>query len=169
MIVSTETLGIFGVKLNQEVYVCTGNRSAPYIRNMSRSLMAGFWYFLSVFTLGFVLGIVRILFILPQVGPVIAVFMELPIILLASWSICVIVIRQLAVPVEVNDRLMMGLSAFILLMIGEILVMQLMQGGGLQDFIYAFELPENRIGLGGQIAFALFPVIQLYGSEKPQI
>jgi hypothetical protein len=60
----------------------------------------------------------------------------------------------------------MGSVAFACLMTGEILIVVLLQEGRVTDFFLTFDLPENRIGLGAQIAFALFPAIQGYDQAK---
>ena len=60
----------------------------------------------------------------------------------------------------------MGLVAFSCLMIGEALVAVFLQQGRMTDFLMTFDLPENRIGLAGQIAFALFPLLQSYADSK---
>ena len=49
---------------------------------MANVLKAGVLYFLGVFALGFILGAIRIFFLVPYSGPVVAVLVELPFILL---------------------------------------------------------------------------------------
>lgn len=74
--------------------------------------------------------------------------------------------RKLAIPSDIYGRLVMGFSAFSLLMTGEVLLAILLHEGRMSDFFLTFDLPENRIGLAGQIVFALFPVIQAYRPIK---
>ena len=133
---------------------------------MADVLKAGILYFLGVFTLGFILGAIRIFFLVPYTGPVFAVLVELPVILLVSWFFCRFLTRRFTVPTEPYERLLMGLIAFVCLMIGEALVAVFLQQGRMTDFFMTFDLPENRIGLAGQIAFALFPVLQSYADSK---
>ncbi|WP_339691724.1 hypothetical protein [uncultured Parasphingorhabdus sp.] len=133
---------------------------------MADVLKAGILYFLGVFTLGFILGAIRIFFLVPYTGPVFAVLVELPVILLVSWFFCRFLTRRFTVPTEPYERLLMGLIAFVCLMIGEALVAMFLQQGRMTDFFMTFDLPENRIGLAGQIAFALFPVLQSYADSK---
>ncbi len=133
---------------------------------MANALKAGVLYFLGVFTLGFILGVIRIFFLVPHTGPMVAVLIELPVILFFSWVFCRFLTRRFAVPAEPYERLIMGLIAFSCLMIGEALVAVFLQQGRMTDFFMTFDLPENRIGLGGQIAFALFPVLQSYADSK---
>lgn len=134
---------------------------------MTNVLKAGGFYFLGVFTLGFVLGSMRIFFLAPHTGPVIAVLIEIPVMLLFSWFFCRFLTGRFAIPPEPYERLVMGFIAFACLMTGEALIAVLMQQGQMTDFFMTFDLPENRIGLGGQIAFALFPLVQLYVDNRP--
>lgn len=135
---------------------------------MTKVLKAGFLYFLGVFAMGFFLGAIRIFFLLAYTGPVIAVLIEIPIMLVFAWYLCLWLTEKLEIPCDMNARLLMGLVAFACLMTGEALLAILLQEGRVTNFFLTFDLPENRIALGGQIAFALFPVIQAYGRPTPQ-
>lgn len=130
---------------------------------MIRSLSAGFGYFLVVFTLGAILGFMREVLVAPLTGNVIAVVIEIPVMFGAAWIVCRLMIHKFNISNDVNQRLAMGAFAFCLLMVGELLLSLILQGGDIIGFLHMYELPENRIGLVGQIAFALFPVIQRYG------
>ena len=129
---------------------------------MTNILKAGFFYFLGIFAMGFLLGGFRRFLLVPYTGPVIAVLVEIPLILLFAWYLCRALTRRLAIPSEISARLVMGFVAFAFLMAGELLIVVQLADGGMEDFFRMFDLPENRIGLAGQIAFALFPVIQGY-------
>ncbi|WP_417594868.1 hypothetical protein [Parasphingorhabdus sp.] len=137
-------------------------------RNMANVLKAGIFYCLGVFMLGFVLGALRMLFLVPYAGPVVAVLIEVPVMLVFAWFFCRMLTRRFAIPPEPYERLVMGLVAFACLMAGEMLIALFLQQRSLTDFLMAFDLPENRIGLGGQIAFALFPVIQCYTERRTE-
>lgn len=130
---------------------------------MTNILKAGFLYFLGVFAVGFMLGTLRTIFLVPYTGPVIAVLAEIPLMLLFAWYLCRVLTEKLAIPPDISDRLVMGFVAFACLMAGELLIMLQLQDGRVADFFLMFDLPENRVGLAGQIAFALFPAIQGYG------
>ena len=67
---------------------------------MANVLKAGVLYFLGVFALGFILGAIRIFFLVPYSGPVVAVLVELPFILLVSWFFCRFLTRRFTVPAE---------------------------------------------------------------------
>jgi hypothetical protein len=135
---------------------------------MANVLKAAIFYCLGVFLLGFVLGTIRMLLLAPYAGPVMAVLIEVPFMLAFAWFFCRMLTRRLAIPPEPYQRLVMGFVAFAGLMAGELLIALLLQQRGPSDFLRTFDLPENRIGLGGQIAFALFPVIQAYMDRRAE-
>jgi hypothetical protein len=133
---------------------------------MTNVLRAGIFYFLGVFAMGFILGALRSFFLVSYTGPVIAVLIEIPLMLLFAWYLCLLLTRKLEIPSDIYGRLLMGSVAFACLMMGEILIAVMLQAGRMTDFFLTFDLPENRIGLGAQIAFALFPAIQGYGQAR---
>ena len=133
---------------------------------MTNILKAGLLYFLGVFAVGVLLGALRTIFLVPFTGPVIAVLAEIPLMLLFAWYLCRLLTERLGIPSDLSDRLTMGLVAFACLMAGEMLVALQLQDGRLADFFLMFDLPENRIGLAGQIVFALFPVLQGYSQVR---
>ena len=75
-----------------------------------RTAEAGAAYFAIVFAVGFALGTVRTLFLASRFGEQLAVVMELPIILGASWIACGWVLRRWHLAASVGPRLTMGLK-----------------------------------------------------------
>jgi len=86
---------------------------------MRRILTAAVAYFATVFSLAFILGIARTLFVAPRVGDVLAVLIETPIVLAISWYAAGWSSRQFSVSTGTPERLMMGFVAFALLMAAE--------------------------------------------------
>ncbi len=124
-----------------------------------------------MFALGFLLGAARVLLLAPALGDLGATFVELPVMLAISWIYCVSLLRRLAVPAKAVPRIIMGVTAFTLLMIAEVLL-----GIGLFDRSLPQQMREMMSGPGiagllGQVAFALFPLLQLrharLRSEEP--
>jgi pimeloyl-ACP methyl ester carboxylesterase len=127
---------------------------------MSNTLKAAIVYFLLVFAAGFVLGTFRTLILVPIVGDLLAVTIELPVMLIISWFACSWAMPRFAVPNLASDRLTMGISAFLLLMAAEVLVSTTLAGRDLAEhFALSTSLPVI-VGLFGQIMFALFPLLQ---------
>ena len=128
---------------------------------MIRAALAGAVYFLVVYVVGFALGTVRVLLVTPRLGATAAVLIELPFMLTASWIACRHIIRRMAVPPRLSARLAMGASAFVLLMLVETVVGMAAFGQTLDAQIATLLGVAGLIGLGGQVMFALLPLIQI--------
>src|SRR5579864_606202 len=84
-----------------------------------RSLKAGSLYFAMVFGVGFLLGPVRIWWLVPRVGARSAELMEAPIMLAVSLYAAHCTIRWLAIPPDLSSRFAMGLVALVLMLVAE--------------------------------------------------
>lgn len=127
---------------------------------MMRSGNAGVAYFLIAFTAGFLIGAVRVTLLVPQLGMLGAVLIELPIMLAISWVTCRWVIARYAVADTMIDRLAMGAVAFALLMVAELGLSVMLFNQTVMDHLITYTTAAGGIGLSMQIAFALFPLIQ---------
>lgn len=114
-------------------------------------------YFVLTFAAGFVLGTLRVLIVVPRVGEVVAVLIESPFILLASFLIARWVLRRFAPSAGAGRRLWIGLLAFAMLLITE-MVMSWLRGIGTWEFVASMFTTAGAIGLAGQVIFALFPL-----------
>jgi hypothetical protein len=127
---------------------------------MAASLLAGLAYFACVFSAGCVLGMIRVLLLVPAVGETAAVVMELPVILGWSWMVCGWLLRSLAVPSVPGCRIVMGLTAFVLLMLAELGLSVLLGGSSVGGWFAQYRQVPGLVGLLGQVAFALFPLLR---------
>ncbi len=127
---------------------------------------AGLAYFLLVFLVGFIFGIVRGVAVAPVIGEFAAVLIELPFILLVSWFGCTWITHAFAVPGRVAIRLNMGLVAFLLLLCAEALLSVFFLNLSLSEHFMQYMNPATQLGLSGQILFALFPLIQIRRREN---
>lgn len=133
----------------------TGNRSLP------GAFRAGMVYAVVVFAVGFVLGSVRVLVAAPRLGGTIAVLLEAPAMLAVSWWVsrkCIAVFR---VDEEVLARLLMGTTAFTVLMLAEVAVAALTFGESFTMYLRRLTSVPGAIGLSAQLAFASFPLAQI--------
>ena len=121
---------------------------------------AGAVYFAIVFGIAFVLGVLRTLVLVPRIGAMAAVAIEVPIILIVSWFACRRCLRRFPVRAVFADRAWMGLVAFALLICAELLLSILLTDRSVAAFFTAFAQPEQKLGLAGQVAFAIVPVVQ---------
>lgn len=127
---------------------------------MRRALQAGLAYFLVVFVAGFLLGTVRTLLVLPHVGVLTAVALELPVILAVSWIACGWALRRFDVPDRRAPRVVMGATAFALLMAGEVSISMLLAGRTLADHVDLYRTLPALLGLAGQIVYAVLPLFR---------
>lgn len=120
---------------------------------------AGAAYFASVFALGFLLGVIRVGLLEPRLGETLAVLIELPLILAAAWWICIALVRYFAVPERIRTRLAMGAVAFALLMLAEFSLAWTLSGRSPLMHLAGYRDGAALLGLGGQVTFALFPLL----------
>lgn len=126
---------------------------------MIRAAIAGTVYFGIVFAFGFAFGTVRVLVLVPRFGTLVAVLAELPLIVAVSWLACQRLTNWLAVPRRVLPRLMMGGVAFAMLMMAEAGLSVVVFQQPLSAFVAGWTTLPGALGLAGQVAFGLFPLI----------
>ena len=124
---------------------------------MRRSIGAALAYFLAIFTLAFGLGIIRTLFIARVTGEWVATLAELAILLPIAWFYSGWLTRRIGVPAEPIDRLVMGVVAFSLLLIAELVLGRLLFERSPIEQLEQMLAGPGAIGLMGQVAFAIFP------------
>ncbi len=127
---------------------------------MNRAINAGLLYFIAVFAIGFALGTLRVLVVIPRIGELPAVLLELPVMLALAWPICGALIRRCAVPSCVAPRLAMGAVAFAVLMMAELAMAVWLFGRTPQQHWASYRGVAEQLGLAGQLVFALFPVLR---------
>jgi hypothetical protein len=127
---------------------------------LGRAAIAGAGYFLLVFALGFVFGTARsaLLAVAPRISRFEAVIVELPIMLMASWLLCGVVVRRAAVPRAAIARATMGATAFVLLMLAELGLDLLLLGETVGQHFASYGDASHALGLAAQVAFGLFPL-----------
>lgn len=126
-----------------------------------RSLLAALVYFAIVFAAGFAMGMARVTALAPRLGEFAAVALELPVMLVVSWFSCRRLVGRLRVPAHIAPRAVMGGVAFVLLMAAEMTLAVAGFGRTPVEAVLEFAKPAGALGLAGQIAFALFPLLQL--------
>lgn len=126
---------------------------------MGRTLAAAATYFAIVFSLAFALGIARTLVVAPMTGDVGAVLIETPIVLLTAWLAARWSARRFSVPPHALPRLVMGLTAFTLLMTVETALGVALFARPLSQQLAAFSTLSGGIGLLAQVAFGVIPLL----------
>jgi hypothetical protein len=121
-------------------------------------LKAGFLNFALVFGAGFVLGTVRVLWIVPRFGVRAAELMETPImlaavILSARWTV-----RRLALPPKPSLRLGVGLVALGLLLLAELTVVLWMRGLTIREYVANRDPVAGAVYVAMLLVFAAMPL-----------
>lgn len=118
-------------------------------------------YFGSVYAIGFVLGVVRTVWLEPQLGVLAAVVIEVPVILLASWLVAGFVVQRFAI-VSLRCAGSVGILALALLWLAE-LAMSVSLGGSFSGFVDGLFAPASLVGFAAQLVFGAFPLLIVSG------
>lgn len=124
----------------------------------SHPINAGAIYFALIFALGFVLGTIRVLWLVPATGVTAAVLIEQPFMLTASWFAAGWRVKRHGL-VTKGARAAMGAVALMLLFIAEPLFAYSLFGQSPADWLRGVFTMPGPIGLAGQIAFGLMPLL----------
>jgi len=135
-------------------------------RSVPCAPVAGLAYFALVFAAGFALGTLRVLVLIPQIGEISAVLLELPLLLALAWVACRWLVRRLDVPAALSARSLMGGLAFAMLMIAELGVSILGFGRTFSSHLERFRQLPELLGLAAQMVFAALPIIQSRCSQS---
>jgi hypothetical protein len=125
---------------------------------MPSFIPAAFAYVIPVFAVAFVLGALRVTLVAPQVGPLLGVALELPVVLALSWVVAGRVLNRWPQP-ALLPRLALGALAFAVLMLLE-LATALAFSQTPTQFLTAMTTPPGALGLTGQIGFGLIPLVR---------
>jgi hypothetical protein len=117
----------------------------------------GATYFAIVFAVAFAIGTVRVVFVEPAVGALAAVLLEIPIIVAVSAAAAHVLLVRM--PFDTNQRAMIGIVAFTLLLMTECALAALLFDRTPTKWANDLMTPPGLLGLGGQIVFAIMPLI----------
>ena len=132
---------------------------------IQKILKAGALYFALVFSAGFVLGIIRTLWIVPHLGTRKAELMEAPImfaitVLAARW-----VVRRLAIRASFPARLAVGLIALGLLLLTEFTAVLWIRGLTIAEYLAGRDPVAGTVYVVLLAAFALMPSLGIGKSD----
>ena len=122
------------------------------------AIRAGLRYGAEAFSLGFLLGTLRVMLVAPVTGALTAVAIELPVMLLVmAWRAHRIVARSREVML-VGARAIMGVTGFTLLLFCEF-VLGMALGTSPRQWLADLASPPGAAGLAGQIVFGCLPLL----------
>jgi hypothetical protein len=114
-------------------------------------------YFGAVFAIGFVLGVARVLLLVPRIGERWAELAELPVMVLASVLVARALCARLRVPAVAARRLAMGGLALLAMLFVEFGVVAPLRGLDLEAAIAQRDPVSGTAYLLSLVAFALAP------------
>jgi hypothetical protein len=124
-----------------------------------RVLRAGVNYFALVFGAGFVLGAIRVPFLVPRLGVRVAELIEMPFMLVAVVLSARFIVQRFDLPAIASVRLGVGLLALGLLLSTELLLTLVLQAQTLGQFIASRDPVSGTVYLGLLVLFALMPTL----------
>lgn len=125
----------------------------------TRIIKAGLAYFVLVFGAGFILGAIRVPFLVPRLGERIAEIIEMPFMFAIVLLSAKFIVRHFAVPATTSARLSVGLMALGLTLATEILLAVAIQKQSLGEYIASRDPVSGTIFLLLLALFALMPLI----------
>jgi len=126
-------------------------------------LKAGVLYFASVFGAGFVLGTIRILWIVPSFGERMAELMEAPSMFMVTIFAARWIVRRLAVPSTPLSRLGMGCVALALLLVAEFTLVLWLRGLTITEY---FASRDSVSGTVYYVMLGLFAIMPLLVARR---
>ena len=132
-----------------------------------RALKAGTLYFALVFGAGFVLGMIRVPFLVPRLGVRIAELIEMPFMCVAVVLAARHVVRRFDLAPGASTRLPVGLVALGITVIAELSLAVATQEQSIAGYILSRDPVSGTVYLSMLVLFALMPWIlaRLRGSR----
>ena len=121
-----------------------------------RIASAAIAYWAVVFALGFVLGTIRVTWVIPLVGLLPATALELPIILAASWFAAGWLVRRFMIE-RPSEGLAVGALAFVIVMAAECALAAALTQQSPAQWLIGLAEPHTLLGLAGQAVLGLMP------------
>jgi hypothetical protein len=125
-------------------------------RQSNAAVIRGAVYFALVFRVGFILGFVRVLWVVPQVGNRMAELMEAPLMLITIYFGARFITQRI-VALRRVEYLHSGLLALLLLLVTEFSVVLGLQGLGIREYLAERDPVAGAVYLVMLIIFAVMP------------
>jgi hypothetical protein len=132
------------------------------IKNLSvdmQTLKAGVLYFALVFAAGFVLGLIRILWVVPRFGTRTAELMETPIMLAVIIFAARWIVRGLAMPPTPSKRLGVGFVALGLLLVAEFTLVLRLRSLTIDEYLATRDPVAGTVYIVMLGVFAIMPLL----------
>lgn len=134
----------------------------------ARIFKAGAAYFALVFGAGFVLGAIRVPFLVPRVGERIAELIETPFMLVVVVLAARLIARRFALPVHASIRLGVGAVALALLIVAEFVLIMSIRAESVGEYIASRDPVSGTVFLLMLALFALMPLLLAWPAGRPR-
>jgi hypothetical protein len=124
-----------------------------------QTLKAGVLYFALVFAAGFVLGLIRILWVVPRFGTRTAELMETPIMLAVIIFAARWIVRGLAMPPTPSKRLGVGFVALGLLLVAEFTLVLRLRSLTIDEYLATRDPVAGTVYIVMLGVFAIMPLL----------
>ena len=122
-------------------------------------LRASLVYFVLTFGAGFVLGPLRILFLVPRVGARTAELIEMPVMVGITWLAARWVTQKFSVPPERGPRLSVGVMAGALLLLAEFTLVLRLRGLTLEEYFATRDPVSGTAYYAAVLLLMLMPLL----------
>ena len=124
-----------------------------------QAIKAGLAYFALVMGAGFLLGMVRVPFLVPRLGERVAELIEMPLMFVVIGLSARFVVKRFALPPTASVRLQVGFLALALAVCAELLLAMALQGQSLRAYIASRDPVSGSVYLAMLGLFAFMPLI----------
>ncbi len=124
-----------------------------------RTVKAGVAYFFLAFGAGFVMGAIRVTFLVPRLGERVAELIEMPFMFIVIVLAARFITSRFALPPTVLVRLGTGLLALGLLIAAELLLAAALQGWSLGEYVSSRDPVSGSVYLAMLALFAAMPLV----------
>ncbi len=126
---------------------------------LRRAVVAATAYFLVLFGLGFLFGTIRVIFVAPRTGPLIATALEAPLMLAAAVFVCGWLVRRWRVSPLAGARWAMVAVFLALLFVFETVLGAMLFGQTAAQLWATLATTAGLLGLSTQVVAALLPLV----------
>ena len=124
----------------------------------ARWIKGALLYFGAVFGAGFLIGIVRVLWLVPKVGARFAELLELPLMVLVSFATARWIVRRMRKPYSKNERVALGILALLFMVGAELAIAVLLLDTPISDVVTKRDPISGIAYLFALLLFAWMPV-----------
>lgn len=124
-----------------------------------RTIKAGMAYFFLAFGAGFVMGTIRVPFLVPRLGERVAELIEMPFMFIVIVLAARFITKRFALPATALVRLTTGFLALGLLIAAELLLAVAVQDRSLGDYVSSRDPVSGSVYLAMLALFAVMPLV----------